>query len=189
MTEKKTAFNNFNYAHNGELYVFKDYKGLQAFRYTMASKPLKLYWALKDYTQRQKEIRLEVAFKLPKGYLEGLIYKTPRNKKYRDIASIKAQEYFRIKLQNDVRVAVSQLLPQMIEMHTRYSNMHFSFNSLEAALQTDKKLEPSTYDVPKGPPDGDAKAVALPTAPPFEAVAKGRLPVILENEYQNISAD
>jgi len=189
MAEKKAAFSNFNYAHNGELYVFKDYKGLQAFRYTMASKPLKFYWAMKDYTQRQKEKRLEIELKLPKGYLAGLIYKTPRNKNYRDIALIKAQEYFRIKLQDDVRIAVSQLLPQMIEVHTRYSNMHFSFNSLETALQNDKKMELSTYDVPKSSPDDSSKMGVLPTAPPPEAVAKGRLSVILENEYQDVSVN
>jgi len=95
--EKKAAFDNFNYARDGELYVFRDYKGLQAFRYTMAPNIIKPYWALKDYIHRKKEKKMETQLHLPKGYLAGLIYKTPNNKRYQEIASQKAQEYFRIK--------------------------------------------------------------------------------------------
>ena len=184
--EKKSAFDNFNYIRNGELYVFRDYKGLQAFRYTMAPKPARPYWALKDYLQHKKERRMEVQFHLPKNYLAGLIYKTPNNKTYQELAYQKAQEYFRLKLQHDVKESVNQLLPQLLEMQTHYSNMHFSFNrSAEVPLMpTALKVEPSTYDVPKSPSEGVPQASALPTAPPPEPRARSRLPAILENEYQ-----
>lgn len=184
--EKKSAFDNFNYMRNGELYVFKDYKGLQAFRYTMAPRPARPYWALRDYLQHKKERRMEIQFHLPKNYLAGLIYKTPNNKTYQELAYQKAQEYFRLKLQHDVRVSVNQMLPQLLEMHTHYSNMHFSFNRLTDVLPaaTSLKLEPSTYDVPKSPLEGLPQASALPTAPPSEPRARSRLSAILENEYQ-----
>jgi len=184
--EKKAAFDNFNYARDGELYVFRDYKGLQAFRYTMAPNIIKPYWALKDYIHRKKEKKMETQLHLPKGYLAGLIYKTPNNKRYQEIASQKAQEYFRIKLQSDVRVAVTQVLPQLLDLHTRYSNMHFSFNRLEDVLSapSSPKIEINTYDVPKSPPEGRPQTCNLPTAPPPEPKARSRLPAILENEYQ-----
>jgi hypothetical protein len=152
----------------------------------MAPNVIKPYWAFKDYIQRKKEKKMETLLHLPKGYLAGLIHKTPNNKRYQEVASQKAQEYFRIKLQHDVRVSVTQMLPQLLEMHTHYSNMHFSFNRLEDVLPapSELKIEVNTYDVPKSPPEGRPQVCTLPTAPPPEPKARGRLPVILENEYQ-----
>lgn len=134
----KIAFTDFKYIHQGEIYIFKEYESLYAFKLLMSHWTLSPFIKLSRALERKVERKLEKRYDLPEGYLAGLQYRCPRAGSYKSLAKAKASEFHYKKLQHEIQVSLDRFVPNAIELFAKHHQVYF-------ALESPKELEEVTY--------------------------------------------
>lgn len=107
----QVAFNDFKFIHQGELYVFRTYQSLKAFRLVIKPCIFQPLFHLADIIEEKQERKLETLHKLPKGYLAGIFFQAKSYRGGKRLASRIAQDYHYLLMQRDIYSAIGRLLP------------------------------------------------------------------------------
>jgi hypothetical protein len=127
----KVAFTDFKYVYNGEVYIFKDYEGLYAFKLIMSHWTRSPFLKLSRAFDKRKEHKLERRYNLPEGYLAGIRQRCRRPDARESLAQAKASEFHFRRLQYEIQVSLDRFLPAAIELFAKHHQIQFIFENVE----------------------------------------------------------